>query len=105
MTIFKTIERINLLHKLISDKRTGDPSTLSKRLGVSRTTLYSILEDLKSYGAPIAYSRVFNSFYYTKGFELNIRFTIQVIDDDLELKKINAGSNIFCFRSFFWTER
>ena len=55
MNIFNTIERINRLHSLIKIGGTGNPETLSNRLGISRATLYNLLEELKSVKAPISY--------------------------------------------------
>lgn len=101
MDFFKTMERINLLHRLIKEKKTGTPDLLSKRLGVSRATLYNMVEDLKSYDAPIAYSRAAESFFYTKSFDLDLYCKIESIDDEVELRKVIGGCNIFTSVYFF----
>ncbi|WP_198659581.1 hypothetical protein, partial [Nubsella zeaxanthinifaciens] len=47
MKLFEYIERINLLHKLINERRTGTPARLAKRLNISTSRLYVILDELK----------------------------------------------------------
>ena len=47
MKIFEYIDRINLLHKLIKERRTGTPENLAKRLLISPSRLYVILDELK----------------------------------------------------------
>lgn len=100
MNFFKTLEQINRLHYLIKEEKTGNPDTLSKRLGIARATLYRIIDELKSYDAPIDYSRSKESFYYTKEFHLDMKCSIQIIDDEIELRKIVGGYNFFSSVSF-----
>ena len=57
MEFIKQIERLQLLNKLVREKRTGSPDELAERLGLSRRQLYFYLEFLKDYGIDIAYSR------------------------------------------------
>lgn len=101
MSFIKLIDRINTIHKLISNEITGTPAELANRIGISRTTLYNLLEDLKSYDAPIEYSRNRSTFYYTKEFHLNLNYSISIIENEVELKKISGGNCSFFFRSIF----
>lgn len=101
MNFFETIERISRLHYFIKEENTGKPETLSKRLGISRASLYNIIDELKSYDAPIDYSRRRETFYYTKNFELNIHCSISIIENDIELKKIVGGYDVFTPVSIF----
>jgi predicted transcriptional regulator len=103
MEIFAEINRINLLHNLIKSEKTGSPKTLAKRLNIGRTSLYRLLEELKSHNAVIHYSRRKESFIYLNDFSLKINYEIQIIDTE-ELMKINGGGYLFFFRSFFGTE-
>lgn len=95
MDFFKTMERIRQLHGSIKCRHTGTPGELSKTLGVSRATLYNMLDELKSHRAPIAYSRAEETFYYTSFFELEISYKIQLVEDEGELKKIEGGTKLF----------
>ena len=101
INFFETLERISLLHRLIKDTKTGNPKSLSKRLGISRATLYNMLDELKSYDAPIAYSRSAESFYYTKDFELDLYCRVQIIDEEVDLKKTTGGCHFFSSVCFF----
>lgn len=101
MNFVEIIERINRLHKLIEQERTGTPTDLAKKLGISRSTLYNMIEELKSYDAPIEYSRSRGTFYYTKGFDMDIQLSFGKIHDESELKKINGGSKVFHSVHFF----
>lgn len=95
MDLIKSIERIVQLHSLVKTESTGTPDNLAGKLGISRATLYRIMEELKSYNAPIEYSRIKKSFYYSKVFEFELNCTLHVIDEETELKKIIGGYNIF----------
>jgi len=95
MDIFKTIERINKLHTLIKEEKTGTPKYLAEQIGISRASLYRLIEEMKSYDVPIEYSRIKESFYYTKQFELLLNCSLLVIEDENELKKIEGGHHFF----------
>lgn len=100
MNILKNIERIQMLHKLIKEEKTGTPDSLSRRLDISRASLYNLLDELKSIDAPILYSRRRETFYYTTSFDLDIYFRIQHLKPS-DLKKISGGFSIFNLRLFF----
>ncbi len=101
MDFFRTMERINLMHKLIKLEETGTPNSLAKRLGVSRGTLYNMLDELRSYNAPISYSRHKETFYYTQYFNLELHCDIEFIEKEQELKKINGGCSFLPPSIFF----
>lgn len=88
MGIFDTFKRINQLHSLIKTGKTGSPETLAKQLGVSRSTLYNLLNELKAVKAPIIYSRTHKSFLYTKEFNMELKCTI-VTDQSSSQEPIN----------------
>jgi len=52
------------LHKLILQKNTGTPKQLSEQLGISRVSLYMMIDELKSLSLPVGYSRRFETYYY-----------------------------------------
>jgi len=87
MKILETLNRIEILHNLIKNERTGNPEYLSKKIGVSRATLYKIIEELKSYNAPIKYSRIKESFYYESSFHIEVRINILKIKQELDFIK------------------
>ena len=104
MNFFRKLEKISQLHQLIQTEKTGSPEALAKQLNISRSTLYRIIEELKSYDAPVEYSREKETFRYTKHYEFELHYCVKVIDDEDELMKINGGASIFSFRLNFETE-
>ena len=94
MKLFETLDRISYLNLLIKNGKTGTPANLAKSLGISRSTLYKMIEELKSLDAPIRYSRTKETFYYTKEFDLKLSYSLHFIEDDIELIKITGGFNI-----------
>ena len=91
MRFIRQIERYKTLHKLITQTRTGTPDMLAKRLHISRSQLYILLDTLKDLGAPIKYNRTIQSFYYSVHFELDIDISIKAITPT-ECKTIYAGN-------------
>ncbi len=62
--IIKQIELIARIDQLIRLEATGCPVSLSKRLGVSKTTLYRIINTMKDLNAPVVYDPYVESFVY-----------------------------------------
>ncbi|MBL7803772.1 MAG: HTH domain-containing protein [Saprospiraceae bacterium] len=72
MTFFDHVNRIKRLHNLIRMKSTGSPKDLADRMAVSRSTLFRHLDDLRSMGAPIAYEKDRQTYYYEEPFDLKL---------------------------------
>lgn len=94
MKLLVYIERINLLHKLIKQGRTGKPAELSNRLGVSPSRLHRVIEELRDKGAPIAYSRQMQTYYYEFGYDISISATFAPLDEK-EIVNVSGGSFLF----------
>jgi len=56
--------RISIIDHLIQMECTGNAQQLAAQLGMARSTLFKYLDDMKELGAPIAYNRQRNTFYY-----------------------------------------
>ena len=102
LTNFKTLfmkiiiyfERINLLHKLISEENTGTPKQLAERLGLSKSRLYCIMEDLKLREVPIEYCRKRRSYCYKEPFKMKASLELKRLNDN-DLITINGGGTFF----------
>jgi hypothetical protein len=92
--IFKQLNRLQQIDQLIRQKRTGSPSELAKKLGVSKRQLYYWLDDLKDLGLEIKYSRNLGSFVYLKQYLINISLDIKELKES-ELTYTNAGGIFF----------
>ncbi|MFU1857270.1 hypothetical protein ACK8HY_09655 [Sphingobacterium sp. NGMCC 1.201703] len=97
MQLFKYIDRINLLDKLIRQRRTGAQGELALRLGLSVSRLARIIEYLKDIGAPIAFDRSGNTYYYENEYSIQIKVEVQKenihLMDIQQMKQANAGDN------------
>jgi len=70
MQAIKQLNRLKKLDALIQQVKTGAPDEFASRMGLSRSQLYNILEELKDLGAPIEYNRRLRSFYYRESFQI-----------------------------------
>jgi hypothetical protein len=92
MNILQTIERVEKLHSLILNRRTGKPDELAKRLGVRRASLYVLIDEFNALNMPVTYSRKSETFYYKQDVRLTLAFKVEIIDSSKELCEINGGS-------------
>ena len=92
MNFIKQMERIKKIHLLIRIEKTGSPDVFAKKLQLSRSQLYNILELMKSFDASIKYCRKKESYYYSKPFDLELKYSLKIIIDD-ETKEIFGGFN------------
>ena len=93
MNIQKQAERLNKANKLIQEEKTGSPKEFADKLNISRSQLYNIIDILKEYDAPVKYSKKTNSFYYSKPFDLEFRYSLTIILDK-EKREIFGGSSL-----------
>ncbi|MCL7989226.1 hypothetical protein M8998_14850 [Sphingobacterium sp. lm-10] len=105
MQLFKYIERINLIDKLIRQRRTGTPAVLARRLGISVSRLYAILDQLKCRGAPIRYCRDTSTYFYEEEFAISITITLEQLKEPV-VRKISGGYALFTnfFATTFFVE-
>jgi predicted DNA-binding transcriptional regulator YafY len=100
MILFKQIELLQRIHKLIDLSHTGSPKQFAKRLGISESRLYRIIDEMKDLNVPIDYSRQNETYFYLEPFEMDISCTFRRLTDK-EQKNISAG--IPFFSNFFFT--
>ncbi len=99
MKIFEYLDRISKMHKLISRQKTGTPEEFAKQLGISRTTVYELIDELRSRGAPIAYSKSTKTFFYKHPYDIAITCSLRPLSYP-ELKE-NSGGEIFYSKILF----
>ncbi len=93
MKVFEYLDRISRMHRMLTRQRTGTPAEFAGQLGVSRTTLYEMIDELRSRGAPISYSKSSCTFFYTEPFEINISCSMRPLSHHEE--KQLSGGNFF----------
>jgi hypothetical protein len=102
MKLFEYLDRISLMHKLVSRQKTGTPDELAHKLGVSRTSLYELIDELRSRGAPIAYSKSARTFFYSQPYDIAVTCTLKPLTYT-ELKERSGGLNYYSKILFFRT--
>ena len=91
MKLLEQVERINRLHEMIKYRRTGTPQQLAKRLNLSTSMVYKLIEELRLKDVPIEYSRQLETYYYSNQYMMNISIDFRLLRDD-EIKKCEGGS-------------
>lgn len=82
MNFRKQAERINKAHQLILEEHTGTPNEFANKLKISRSQLYNLIDRLKAYEAPIKYNKKTESFYYSKPFDLELKYSVKIIIEE-----------------------
>ena len=92
------------MQRLLENRCTGTPEEFAGKLGISRTSLYETIDELKSRGAPIAYSKSIKTFYYTEPFEISISCNMRPMTfyEEKEYSGGNFFSRILFFRTIGW---
>jgi biotin operon repressor len=93
MKVFEYLDRISLMHKLVLRRSTGNPEEFAHQLGVSRSSLYELIDELRLRGAPIAYSKSVRTYYYKEPFEIQITCDLKPMTCQEE-KQYTGGFNL-----------
>lgn len=103
MKLFDYIDRMNLLHKLIKEKRTGTPTELAKRLRISKGRANQIIDELRTMGVPVVYSRNLKTYYYESEFEIIAKLSLIPLSEDDMVNK-GAGNNGSSFSNLIFVD-
>jgi len=94
MKLIQHIERLEKIEKLIQQSQTGTPDEFAGKIGISRRQLYNYLEEIRSYGIDIRYSRIHQSFRFENNKRLKIHFACEVIDPSSK-QQTYGGAQLF----------
>ncbi len=92
MSILKYIDRLKHMDSLLRRNATGTPGQFASKLGISRSTLYDNLKELKQLGAQIEYCKYMETYYYKDGCKLYISFSDNILKEN-DTNKIIGGFN------------
>jgi len=98
MKVFKYIDRISLMHKLIKEQKTGSPEDFASRLGIKRARLYELIDELKSYNVPIHYSKSTKSFYYDQPYDIKMICIMKPLN---EKEQVENNGGLIYYSPFF----
>ena len=93
MKVFEFIEVVARFHQYVMRGNTGDAATFAEKLGISRASLYNLLDELKSYGIDIVYSRERQSFLYLHSERVEIKVSIGQYSEE-EYEKITTSPRL-----------
>ncbi len=99
MKTIKNLERLQQIHQLIVQEKTGTPKQLASRLQISERSVHLLLAYLKDLKAPLHYCRKNQTYYYTQPFEIQIHISVTVLNDN-EKTEIFGGS-YFLSKKYF----
>lgn len=85
MKTIKQLNRLEKMHQYIKSGTTGTPKEFAKKLNISESQLYNILDDLKIKGFPIVYSRKLKTYVYKGYCELIIIYSVELITEDYKI--------------------
>jgi hypothetical protein len=74
MSAIKYLERLQRIDAMICRKATGTPEKFAARINICRSALMECLREMKELGAPIAYCKQKQSYYYKEEKRLFIGF-------------------------------
>lgn len=74
---FKEMVKMKLLDVQLQHARTGDSYNLSRTIGVSRSNLFKMFNELKYAGAEISFDSKNITYYYRNDFTIDFRINIQ----------------------------
>ncbi|MCE2997686.1 MAG: hypothetical protein ACK5RG_13305 [Cyclobacteriaceae bacterium] len=72
MSLLKYINRVQLIHSLISREATGSSEEFAKKLGISKSMLMIDLQELRELGAELEFCHVKGSYRYKRPFQFII---------------------------------
>lgn len=90
MKVFEFIEVVARFHQYVMRGNTGDAASFAGKLGISRASLYNLLDELKSYGIDIAYSRERQTFLYLHAERVEIKVSIGQYSEEEYEKNLAA---------------
>lgn len=86
MKVFEFIEVVAVFHAYVMRGNTGDASTFARKLGISRASLYRLIEGLKDYGINIEYNRARQTYRYLYPERVQIHISICEHPEDISEK-------------------
>ena len=89
----KHSNRMKHADRLIRLKATGSPKEFAKRLNISESHLYNVLDELRLLGTPLSYDKIRLSYFYTRPVQLRIEIAIIPLSED-EQQAIEGGIKI-----------
>jgi hypothetical protein len=75
--LLKYTERLRYADRLIRLEATGTPRDFARKLNISESYLYGVLDEMKIMGLPLAYNRTRLTYFYTRPVRLRIEIEVE----------------------------
>ena len=82
MNLNEKAGQLKELASQLESERTGSARLLARRVGISRSKLYDLFEDIKMIGVEVGYSKRKDSYCYTGKYRLRIEVPVKVVERD-----------------------
>ena len=83
MKVIETLNKLSLFIRLVEQESTGTPTEFANRLGISKTSLYDLIDELRSHNIKIVYSRSRKTFYNASSIPIRIENIIKNSPDTI----------------------
>lgn len=77
MKVFEFIDVVAKFHSYMKHGNTGNADAFAEKLGISRASLFNLINELKDYGIEIEYSREYQTYKYAEPEKVEINVTIR----------------------------
>ena len=77
--LIRNLNRVERLHQLILAEKTGTPQEVAKRLGISKSALFIMIDELNSLNLKVSYSSKYETFFYDKELKRTILEETEVV--------------------------
>lgn len=84
MSFLKYLHRLQRIDDLIRRKATGNPKEFANKVNLCRSALMKYIREMKELGAPIAYCKHRESYYYEEEKELFTGFKLHRLPEKKE---------------------
>lgn len=71
-----------MFHSYVMRGHTGDAATFAAKLGISRASLYNLINELRSYGIEIEYCREQQTYRYLYPDMVEVKITVRQIETE-----------------------
>ncbi|UTW63003.1 hypothetical protein KFE98_02255 [bacterium SCSIO 12741] len=89
MSMIKAVVRLRKMDSLIRREATGSPEEFARKMEVSLRRLYELIEEVKSMGVPITYSRCKKSYRYSEAGKIRMFFENSHLQEEQPLEPIS----------------
>ena len=100
MSLYKYIERVQFIDKLIRKRATGNSSVLARKLNLSKSGAEKFIHEMKEIGFPITYCKKQKTYLYEHEGKMVDKLFFEEMDDT-EMKNVNGGKSFSDFFQFF----